>query len=87
MTDDIFDFGFTAVSEDDLQVVESSRSQVEDMESQVKELDKRANDLYNAILPLLDNLKKNPEKDYLYWPNRVDTVNKFEQVLRDIMVD
>lgn len=85
MTDDIFDFGFTAVSEDDLQVVESSRSQVEDMESQVKELDKRANDLYNAILPLLENLKKNPEKDYILWPDRVDKINAFQQKLADIL--
>lgn len=85
MTDDIFDFGFTAVSEDDLQVVESSRSQVEDMESQVKELDKRTNDLYNAILPLLENLKKNPEKDYILWPDRVDRINAFQQKLADIL--
>ena len=28
------------------------------------------------ILPLLYNLMKNPDKDYIYWPNRVDTINK-----------
>ena len=28
------------------------------------------------ILPLLYNLMKNPDKDYIYWPNRVDVINK-----------
>ena len=39
--------------------------------------------LYNAITPLLNNLKANPEKEYIKWPNRVDKVEAFEgQILK-----
>jgi molecular chaperone GrpE (heat shock protein) len=85
MSDDIFDFGFTAVSEDDLQVVESSRNQVEELQKEKDELDKRAERLYNAILPLLDNLCKNPEKDYILWPDRQAKIEGFKQHLADIL--
>jgi len=40
--------------------------------------------LYNGILPLLENLKKNPEKDYIYWPNRTGKVEEFELYLKKI---
>lgn len=85
MNDDLFDFGFTAVSEDDLQVVESSKTQVEELQEQVKNLDERAERLYNAILPLLDNLRKNPEKPYILWPDRIDKIDAFESKLADIL--
>jgi hypothetical protein len=39
--------------------------------------------LFNAITPLLNNLKANPEKEYIKWPNRVDKVEAFEgQILK-----
>jgi hypothetical protein len=41
--------------------------------------------LYNAILPLLSNLKKNPEKDYIHWPNRTDKVEAFEDMISKII--
>ena len=56
---DLFDFGFTAVTEDELDVVRDTQSQVE---TTTDTLDR----LYNAITPLLNNLKANPEKDYIY---------------------
>jgi hypothetical protein len=40
--------------------------------------------LYNAITPLLNNLKKNPEKEYILWPNRIDKVEQFEEHLLKI---
>ena len=40
--------------------------------------------LYNAIQPLLTNLKKNPEKEYILWPNRIEKVDQFEDMLRKI---
>lgn len=33
-------------------------------------------DVENLVLPLLYNLKKNPEKDYIHWPNRVTIIDK-----------
>lgn len=85
MKDDIFDFGFSAISEDELQVVESSKSQVEELQQQLKVVDKKAQRLYNAFMPLLDNLRKNPEKEYIYWPDRVGKIDAFESKLSDIL--
>ena len=50
----------------------------------IKSVQAKLDKLYNAITPLLNNLKKNPEKEYILWPNRVDKVEQFEDVLRKI---
>ena len=50
-----FDFGFA----DDVEVSEASGA-TEDMKGHLDKLEK-------LILPLLYNLKKNPEKDYILW--------------------
>ena len=43
-------------------------------------------DLEKLVLPLLINLTKNPEKEYLYWPDRVskvqDQIKKVLEVTR-----
>tara|TARA_Y100000385_G_C12995147_1_gene594597 strand:+ start:564 stop:812 length:249 start_codon:yes stop_codon:yes gene_type:complete len=74
---DIFDFGFTAVDEDELEAVQKVASEATSTEE-------RLNDLYNAVIPLLNNLKKNPEKDYILWPNRYEKVEQFETHLQQI---
>ena len=33
-------------------------------------------DLEDLILPLLSNLKKNPDKEYIHWPNRSAIIDK-----------
>jgi len=33
-------------------------------------------DVESLIMPLLLNLKKNPEKAYIHWPNRVGVIDK-----------
>ena len=40
--------------------------------------------LYNAMIPLLNNLKKNPEKEYILWPDRLTKVEAFEDHLTKI---
>ena len=40
--------------------------------------------LYNAIVPLLNNLKKNPEKEYIFWPDRLTKDEAFEDHLQKI---
>lgn len=76
-----FDFGFTAVDEDELEVVQQAKTTA----SEAEETSDKLNNLYNAILPLLSNLKKNPEKDYIYWPNRVTKVEQFEELIANIV--
>tara|TARA_B100002019_G_C20991551_1_gene460805 strand:+ start:48 stop:311 length:264 start_codon:yes stop_codon:yes gene_type:complete len=80
MSDDIFDFGFTAVNEDELEAVQQASIKVEEALSTNERLDK----LFNAIQPLITNLKANPEKDYIYWPNRLNKVEQFETMLQKI---
>jgi hypothetical protein len=76
-TDSDFDFGFTAVDELELDVVQvTSRAAF----SSEEKLDK----LYQAVIPLLKNLKLNPEKEYILWPNRLAKVEEFEQLITEI---
>jgi ubiquinone/menaquinone biosynthesis C-methylase UbiE len=82
---DMFDFGFTAVDEAELEAVKSASITVKSANNTVAELEDKLNRLYNAILPLLSNLKKNPEKEYIYWPNRIDKIEQFEDMISKIV--
>lgn len=84
---DIFDFGFTAVDETELEAVQQAQTVANEQSSSASELEDKLNNLYNAILPLLSNLKANPEKDYIYWPNRVEKVEQFEDFISKIIKD
>ena len=85
MSEDIFDFGFTAVDEKELEVVQKTAASAEEAAASATVNEDKLNKLYNAILPLLSNLKKNHEKDYIYWPNRVQKVEQFEDIIRKII--
>ena len=82
--DDIFDFGFTAVDEDELVAVQQTAALASDAEQLASTTQERLDRLYNAIVPLLNNLKKNPEKEYILWPNRLAKVEAFETQLQSI---
>jgi len=82
--DDAFDddFGFSAVSEDELRALE--RKLANDVKVKSKELEQveasykgKLEQLYKAIMPLLHNLAANPEKEYIYWPGRTEKVKAF----------
>lgn len=81
---DMFDFGFTAVDEDELQAVQKTAALANDAEQLALTTQERLDKLYNAVVPLLNNLKKNPEKDYILWPNRLAKVEEFEDHLQKI---
>ena len=85
MANQIFDFGFTAVDEDELEVVQKQSQKLETTSDKVEATEEKLNKLYNSILPLLSNLKKNPEKDYIYWPNRTEKVEQFEDLIAGII--
>ena len=36
----------------------------------------KLHEVENLILPLLYNLQKNPDKEYIHWPNRKDIIQK-----------
>tara|TARA_B100000212_G_scaffold316157_1_gene270855 strand:+ start:1849 stop:2112 length:264 start_codon:yes stop_codon:yes gene_type:complete len=81
---DIFDFGFTAVTEDELQAVQDAQKQIGDVSVEAQSTQDKLEKLYNSIQPLLNNLKANPEKDYIYWPNRLEKVEAFENFIQEI---
>jgi type VI protein secretion system component VasF len=80
-----FDFGFTAVDENELEAVQKVTTEASDASASLQETEEKLNKLYNAILPLLTNLKKNPEKEYILWPNRVDKIEQFEDLITGII--
>lgn len=107
MSDDIFDFGFTAVDDiptsntvsqpvvaqvDDAQL-QTILDKIERLEALILQSDSsgminehrelvqqdvtaKLKQVEDLILPLLYNLQKNPEKDYIHWPNRTAIIDK-----------
>ena len=84
MSDDFFDFGFTAVDESELEAVQKATNEVSQVTTTVETTQEKLDKLYNAITPLLNNLKKNPEKEYILWPDRLKKVEAFETHLQKI---
>ena len=80
-----FDFGFTAVDENELEAVQKVTSEASSASADAYQAEEKLNKLYNAILPLLTNLKKNPEKEYILWPNRVEKIEQFEDLITGII--
>lgn len=79
-----FDFGFSLVDETELDAVQQISKVAEQSSSNFDHVQEKVDKLYSAITPLLNNLKKNPEKEYILWPNRVDKVEQFEEMLSEI---
>lgn len=76
--DDDFDFGFTAVSEEDITapVVNEVISTAQD----------KAQLMYKAIVPLLNNLAKDSDKNaYIHWPDRAKKIAAFKAKLESIL--
>ena len=85
MSDDLdFDFGFTAVDEEELEAVQKVNKKAEESQFTATSVQDKLDKLFNAITPLLTNLKKNPEKEYILWPNRLEKVEQFEDHIQKI---
>ena len=70
--------------EDELQAVQKTQALANDAEQVATATQDKIDNLYNAIVPLLNNLKKNPEKEYILWPDRLAKVEAFEDHLQKI---
>ena len=84
MSEDFFDFGFTAVDETELEAVQKATQEVSQVATTASTTQEKLDRLYNAVIPLLNNLKKNPEKEYILWPDRLSKVEAFEDKLTEI---
>ena len=61
---DDYDFGFTAIDYDPVDA-----ETVDDIKDKLRQVE-------GLILPLLQNLMKNPEKPTIHWPNRKDVIQQ-----------
>ena len=79
-----WDFGFTLVDEDELDAVQAATEQVQTFSSSADTTQEKLDTLYNAIQPLLGNLKQDPLKQYILWPDRAQKVEQFSDMLDKI---
>ena len=80
----VWDFGFVAVDEKELDAYQEAQTEILKVSGEAGELHGRLDKLFNAIQPLLNNLKKDPQKDYILWPDRLAKIEAFEDMLQDI---
>ena len=78
---DYNDFGFTAMDADELASVDTKIVEKTTTATEV------INKLDNFIRPLLENLAKDSDKDYIFWPNRLDILTKKLKELDDLQKD
>jgi Tfp pilus assembly protein PilO len=85
-----FDFGFTAVSETELKAKEEQLKQT--VQQQTAELahvsrtyEEKLNTLYTMVMPLLKNLAKDSDKDYIFWPDRQKKMTDFIAKVNGLM--
>jgi predicted site-specific integrase-resolvase len=85
-------FGFSLVSEQELKrheemlrrKVEEQNKVVQQVQQTSTEIQSRLEGLRNMIMPLLQNLARDPEKTYILWPDRsvkiqafIEKINKY----------
>jgi len=76
-----FDFGFSVVDEKELEAVTTATSKVAEASGTAVAVQTKMDKMYNAVIPLLNNLQKNPEKEYIFWPDRHNKVEQFRDKL------
>lgn len=89
-----FDFGFSAVDEAELGSVQAKDKEVQAQATAAAGYKEAADEykakmdaIYKSVIPLLDNLAKNPAKEYIYWPNRTAKLDQFKLKLMQIIND
>ncbi|NDG33328.1 hypothetical protein EB118_25095, partial [bacterium] len=65
-----FDFGFTTVDD--------PSTDLETTSFQLDNYKVRLQQMYDAIIPLLNNLEKNPDQEMIKWPNRDKKIKEFK---------
>lgn len=82
------DFGFSLVSEQELRKHEELLKKKVEEQSKVVEqtaadLTDKLHGLRNMIMPLLNNLAKDPDKQYILWPDRAEKIKAFIDKVND----
>ena len=83
--DVIFDFGFSALNEDELESIKILEQKAKDTESVAADTQDKLQRMYSMILPLIENLMQDPEKSYIHWPNRKEKLQLFKKKLQEVL--
>lgn len=76
---DDFDFGFTTHSNTEF-------IQADEAEEKTTRANNEAQLMYDAILPLLNNLVQDAEKkEFIHWPDRRQKIEQFKEKLNAIL--
>jgi hypothetical protein len=75
--DELDDFGFSAVSEEEYNaVINNTTKTAEDYKARLTEVEK-------IVIPFLTKLHSTGDKEYIYWPNRKPIIEKqIERILK-----
>ena len=85
-----FDFGFSAVTEDELKQYEKQEIQKLSQHAQSTATEaltykEKLETMYKLIIPLVINLSKDPQKEYILWPGRDKKLAEFKNKLDSLM--
>ena len=69
LIDDTDDFGFSFTDNLEPELYAAQEQSVKEQQ--------KAEQMYKLIMPSLNNLKKNPDKPNIHWPDRVKKIDDF----------
>ena len=82
------DFGFNDIASvdlDELEVYKQTKGEAEAKGAEAEDLQQRLKQMYEAVQPLLNNLKRDADKkDYILWKDRGPKIEAFEAHLAKI---
>jgi hypothetical protein len=76
---DVNDFGFVSLSEEDIK--NETNLTISTLNGKLEETQLKLVKMKKLIWPLLENLKRDPHKEIIKWPDRTEPLNK---LMRDI---
>jgi hypothetical protein len=74
-----YDFGFTFADEEDI-----TKPVYSSLNEQVDDLKKRLQAVEKIFMPFLVNLSRDPDKAFIKWPNRIETIEKQIKKLKSL---
>jgi DNA repair exonuclease SbcCD ATPase subunit len=82
------DFGFSFIDDEISDLKKQVKSNTNDFSKVSEEneiLKNNMKELFELTNKFLENLKKNPEKKTIYWPNRAEKIEEFQEKLKQIV--
>ena len=81
-----FDFGFNTVPEEEVKNNIDVYSDVVLWKTRAEQEREDKTKLYMMIMPLLNNLRRNPDSEYIHWKDREAKIKEFSEKLSGIVL-